>query len=268
MTTTEWLYHILLNLLDVSTIISIIVIIIATAIIIKVGEKSLIKIEEKYEINLTAHYLLKDILKYGIILIALALILNLIGIDLQNIILSLGIVSIVIGFASKDIVSNFISGIFVIGDKNVQVGETIEIDGRKGAITKVGFRNTTMIGVDNFKVTIPNSVLSTKTYKNFPKGEDYRIRLDVLLPHGFDIFEYKQKMIEAMEKYEYVNKDKEPILLGKEINEEGSKVEISFWVNDYKDRDPGKAAILEESNKLIYDYLMDEKNAGILRIVK
>ena len=268
MTTTEWLNSILQNLLDISTIISIIAIIIAAVIIIRLGDVFLLKIEKRYDINLTAHYLLKDILKYGVTLFALAWILHLIGIDLQNIILSLGIVSIVIGFASKDIVSNFISGIFIIGDKNIQVGETIEVDGRKGAITKVGFRNTTMIGLDNFKVTIPNSVLATKTYKNFPKNEDYRLRLDIILPHGLDAFEFKEKINEAMQKYDLFNKDKDIVVLGREILEDGSKIEISYWVNDYNDRDPGKLIMLEEADKIIYDHMKDEKNAGILRIVK
>lgn len=255
MTTSEWFESILANFFDLGTICSIIIIIIITSLVIKLGDKILLKLEKRYDLNLTAHYLLKDLLKYTIILIALAWILHLIGIDLQNIILSLGIVSIVLGFASKDIVSNFVSGIFVIGDKNVQVGETIEVDGRKGVITKVGFRNTTMIGLDNFKVTIPNSVLSTKTYKNFPLGEDYRIRTEIILPHGLDIFEYKEKISQAMQKYDLIDKEKETIILAKEMMEDGARVEVSFWVKDYKDRDPGKVAILEESNKIIYNYL-------------
>ena len=268
MTTTEWLMQILRNLLDLNTLISIIIIIIASMIIIKLADKFLLKIEKKYDINLTAHYLLKDIIKYGIIIIALALILNLVGIDLQSIILSLGIVSIVIGFASKDIVSNFISGIFIIGDQNIQVGETIEVDGRKGAITKVGFRNTTMIGLDNFKVTIPNSVLATKTYKNFPKEEDYRLRVEMILPHGLDLFEFKEKMDETMAKYDWINKRRPSVILGREIIDYGSKIELSYWVNDYNNRDHGRAVILEESDKIIYDFMMNEENAGILRIVK
>ncbi len=255
MTTSQWINYVLSNLLDLSTLISIIIIIVLTIIAIKIGDKALLKLEKKYDLNLTAHYLFKDLLKYGIIIIALALILHLLGIDLQNIILSLGIVSIIIGFASKDIVSNFVSGMFVIGDKNVQVGDTIEVDGRKGAVTKVGFRNTTMIGIDNFKVTIPNSVLSTKTYKNFPPMEDYRIRLSAILPHGMNIHEFKENINESMKKYPYIDKEKDCVMLATEMMEDGAKLEVSFWVKEYEDRDPGKVDLLEEINKLISDYL-------------
>ena len=121
MTSSQWISYVLSNLLDLSTIISIIIIIVLAVIAIKTGDKFLLRLEKKYDLNLTAHYLFKDLLKYGIIIIAIALILNLIGIDLQNIILSLGIVSIILGFASKDIVSNFVSGMFVIGDKNIHI---------------------------------------------------------------------------------------------------------------------------------------------------
>ena len=130
------------------------------AAVIGCGHFSIIIQCISFDLNLTAHYLFKDIVKYTVIIVAIAWILHVLGINLESIIISLGVVGIVIGFASQDIVSNFISGIFVISDKRIKVGEVIEVNGFKGTIKKVGFRNTTMINQDNYEITIPNSVLS------------------------------------------------------------------------------------------------------------
>ena len=142
------------NLWNLNHIISIILILIGALIIIKISDRVLTKIENKFNLNITLHYLLKDIVKYTVYVVAIAWILHVIGINLESIIISLGVVGIAIGFASQDIVSNFISGIFIIGDNKVKVGEVIEVDGFKGTIKKVGMRNTTMINQDNYEITI------------------------------------------------------------------------------------------------------------------
>ena len=123
----------LFNLINITYIL---LIIIGGIIIFKLGDKILGQIEKKFDLNLTAHYLFKDILKYTVIIVAIAWILHVLGINLESILISLGVVGIAIGFASQDIVSNFISGIFVISDKKIQVGNVIEVDGFKGTIKK------------------------------------------------------------------------------------------------------------------------------------
>ena len=122
----------ILNLFNLKNIIYILLIIIGGLIIIRLGDKTLSKIEQKFDLNLTAHYLFKDIWKYTVIIVAIAWILHVLGINLESIIISLGVVGIVIGLASQDIVSNFISGIFVISDKKIEIGEVIDIVKKNG----------------------------------------------------------------------------------------------------------------------------------------
>ena len=103
---TSQILEILFNLFNLKNIIFILLIIIGGLIIIRLGDKTLSKIEQKFDLNLTAHYLFKDIWKYTVIIVAIAWILHVLGINLESIIISLGVVGIVIGLASQDIVSN------------------------------------------------------------------------------------------------------------------------------------------------------------------
>ena len=124
---TAQLLEILLNLFNLKNIIFILLIIIGGLIFIRLGDKILGKLEEKFDLNLTAHYLFKDLLKYTVIVIAIAWILHVLGINLESILISLGVVGIEIGFASQDIISNFISGIFVISDKKIKVERSLKL---------------------------------------------------------------------------------------------------------------------------------------------
>ena len=243
--------EIILNFFDLSTFISIILIIISSLIVIKIGEYVLSILEKRYDLNLTAHYLFKDLFKYLVIILAITWILQLIGINIQNIVISLGIVGIAVGFASKDIVSNFISGLFVITDKQIEVGKVIEVDGQKGTIKKVGFRNTYLINQDQHRIIVPNSVLSTKPYKIYKPNEDHRLRVVSTLPNYLDLLEFEKEFNDIIMQYEQVDKTKKIFIRPLEFTDSGPKVEINFWVNEFKDIMPTKAIILNEMNKLI-----------------
>lgn len=241
------------HLFNLKNIIYILLIIIGGLIIIRLGDKILTNLEERFDLNLTAHYLFKDIWKYTVIIVAIAWILHVLGINLESIIISLGVVGIVIGLASQDIVSNFISGIFVISDKKIQVGQVIEVDGFKGTIKKVGFRNTTMINQDNYEIRIPNSVLSKNIYKLYKPTEDHRLRINAVLPHGMSIDQFKEDLDKIMYGYDWVVKNKTTIF-SKDYTEWGPKVEVSYWITEYKYIDCGKVTILENINRLSDEY--------------
>ena len=240
-------------LINPENIIYILIIIIGAIIVYKLGNKFLRKIEEQFDLNLTAHYLFKDLLKYTIILVAFALILHVLGINLESIIISLGIVGIAIGFASQDIVSNFLSGIFVISDKKIQIGGVIEVNDFKGTIRKVGFRNTTMINQDNHEITIPNSLLSKNIYKLYPPTEDHRLRITAVLPHGINLDQFKEELDKVMFSYDWVVKDK-TTFFSRDYSEFGPKVEVSYWIKEYKYIDCGKIRILENINRISDEY--------------
>ena len=252
--------EIILNFFDLSTFISIILIIISSLIVIKIGEYVLSILEKRYDLNLTAHYLFKDLFKYLVIILAITWILQLIGINIQNIVISLGIVGIAVGFASKDIVSNFISGLFVITDKQIEVGKVIEVDGQKGTIRKVGFRNTYLINQDQHRIIVPNSVLSTKPYKIYKPNEDHRLRVVSTLPNYLDLLEFEKEFNDIIMQYEQVDKTKKIFIRPLEFTDSGPKVEINFWVNEFKDIMPTKAIILNEMNELISKHKEENKH--------
>lgn len=238
-------------LLNLSMFLKILLIAIGTYITIKIITIILDHVSKQFKLELTFVSLLKDILRYFIIIVAFAWILELFGIDFQNIVLSLGIIGIILGLASKDIVSNFMSGFFLIADQSIKVGEVIEVKGIKGTVKKFGFRNTQLINQDNQKITIPNSLLSTTPYKNFSSIEDHRIDLICILPHHINLEKFEKDFKKELSKKNWINNDISAKIFAKRMSEEGPEIKLSVWIKNYSEIDEKKLAILNQVNEII-----------------
>ena len=112
------------------TLLLILAIIIITSIVTRIIA-SLMNRMTRFKKDMTAVYLIRDIINYIIYFIALMTILQLFGINLAGTLLSLGIVGIAVSFAAKDIISNLFSGIILILGRSVKVGDTLSIKGEK-----------------------------------------------------------------------------------------------------------------------------------------
>ena len=127
----------------IRVIIVIIIVFITTLITGRIAKY--MKKTEKFSENMTAVYLIHDIINYSIYFIAIMITLQMFGIDLGGLLLSLGIVGIAVSLAAKDIFSNFMSGIVLILGKSIKVGETVEINNHKGTVERVSLRTTRII---------------------------------------------------------------------------------------------------------------------------
>lgn len=249
--------NIIQNVIDLtlgfSIILKILLIAIGAYIIIKLLYLWVNRIENKYDIDMTVVYVLNDIFKYIILIIAIAWILEIFGINIKGIILSLGIAGVAVGIAAKDIVSNFLSGLFVLGDKSIRVGDVISIGDMKGTVQKIGFRTTTLINQDNHTITVPNGMFNANSYKKYLPLEDYRIDVYSVLPHNVRLDEFEKDVKEAISKYDWVNKEHPIIIKGDFITEDGPKMLVSTWITSYNMLDPGKVIIMDEINQIIYE---------------
>jgi small conductance mechanosensitive channel len=232
-------------------LISITILIIITLIIIKISMIVINKVTKKFDLELTLSYLLKDLIKYIIYIVAIAIGLKIFSVNVNSIILSLGIVSLSIGFAGRDIISNFISGMFILLDKTIKVGEVIETDNVHGKIKKVGFRTTTLLTPNNSLITIPNSVFSSNPYINHTYLNEHRIDLNILLVYDVDLINWKKELVKKVSNLKWVLDNSTPKIFVKELNEEGIKIIISVWAKDYFKIEEYRLILANEVKKLL-----------------
>lgn len=232
-------------------IVMILIIILTTIIITKWVTYFLKKTSQRWDIDITVIQVLQDIINYSIYIIAISLILKELGIDITAIAVSLGIVGVAVGFAARDIIANFISGMFILADKSFKVGDTISVSNQKGKVTKVGFRITTITTPDNSVITIPNSAFSTSPYSNFTYMDRRRVDLGITIPYTFDLEELTVKIEKILEEFDWVNKSPKPKVMLLELSDVGVKAKITAWTSNPKQVAHYRSLMAEELKKIL-----------------
>ena len=239
------------------TFLSILAIIIITSIVTRIVA-SLMNRMNRFKKDMTAIYLIRDIINYVIYFVALMGILQLFGINLAGTLLSLGIVGIAVSFAAKDIISNLFSGIILILGRSIKVGDTVSISGEKGYVERISLRSTTIVNDYGVRNHVPNSILTNNEYLQYKPPEKYRVDIITGLDLDIDIEEFRNYMIERMESYPEISENPKPDVYGRELSFKQSKVKVSFWVNNFNDKDKYKIIIMNEIRKFVQKGENDE----------
>jgi small-conductance mechanosensitive channel len=102
------------------------------------------------------------------------------GIDLSKIGFLAGALGVGIGFGLQNIVSNFISGLILLFERPIQVGDTVDVSGAVGTVTHIGIRASTVRSADGAEVVVPNADLISKPLTNWTLSDRHR-RFDVVV---------------------------------------------------------------------------------------
>lgn len=234
------------------TLVYILAIILATSIITRIIAYSMNRMK-RFKQDMTAVYLIRDIINYTIYFIALLIILQLFGINLAATLLSVGIVGIAVSFAAKDIISNLFSGIILILGKSIKVGDTIEVDGKKGYVERIYLRSTVIVDDFGVRIHVPNSTLTDDYYLQFKTPEKYRVDTIVGLPLDVDVERFSREIIKKIASYEEIAEYPKPEVFSKEIKFEEVRLKVSFWVKNINDKDKYKLKITNDIRKCIKD---------------
>lgn len=133
-------------------------------------------------------YLLEKLTGYTVIIIGAVVGLSTAGLNLSSLAVFAGAIGIGIGLGLQGVVKEFVSGIFLIFDRMVSVGDYVELEGgTRGAIAEIGPRATRIRTNDNINVIIPNSHLIEGPVTNWTlKGDTRRIHIPFSVAYGAD----------------------------------------------------------------------------------
>lgn len=233
---------------------------IGSYIIYEIISHFLKRIGKRLDTDLTVIQVLKEIFKYTIIALAITLILKVWGLDVGPLILSLGIVGIAVGFAARDTLSNFISGMFILAEKSFRVGDTIEISGQRGKIQKMGFRVTTMTTPDNKVITVPNSAFSKTPYLNFTTMDTRRVDLKINISYPLDLEQITPALLKAAGSLSWARSNPKPKIHIKELSDVGVKATLSVWTNKPQKVAEYRTQLAERVKGILVEGLEDSEN--------
>jgi len=180
---------------------------------------------------------------YTIIIFAVLIALSSIGLDFSNLALVAGALSVGIGFGLQSIVSNFVSGLIILFEQTLRVGDYIELDtGITGTVKAINVRSTLINTNDNIDIVVPNSEFVTSRLTNWTLGETIlRIRIPFGVAYGTDKELVKKAALEAVEQVPYTlthMKDRVADVWLVEYGDSSLNFLLLVWVNRQGARRP------------------------------
>ncbi len=150
-------------------------------------------------------HFLKQFLWVIALFVTIALVLKINNIAVSPLLAGAGIFGVALGFAAKETIADILSGIFLITDRPVRVGDRVKIDsigrhwGGWGDIVDIGIRRTQVRNTDGVIVNYPNSVFSNSVIRNFSfEDTAVRVRLRFQVSYEADIDQVRQVTLEVV----------------------------------------------------------------------
>ena len=154
-------------------------------------------------------YAISQIAANVVLVVGIFIVLQNTGIQLGALTVFAGAVGVGIGFGLQNITSNFISGLVILAERPIAIGDRVEVAGVTGQVVKIRARSTVLVTNDNITTIVPNQKFIDLSVINWTYGDPkVRFRIPVGVAYGSDVEKVRQKLIEVAE--EDPNTLKEP----------------------------------------------------------
>ncbi len=188
------------------------------------------------------------------------LLLNILGLDLTTLAVFGGALGVGLGFGLQQIASNFISGIIILLERSLKVGDYIELEnGKAGTLKQMNMRSSILSTFDGKDINVPNDRFITTQFINWTHDDTrQRYEVEFAVAYDTDLHKVPPLIIKAVLAHEQVlNEPEEPDVELRGFGDNGVNFAVEFWVDGIDD---GKNKFTSEIRFAIWDAL---KKAGI-----
>jgi small-conductance mechanosensitive channel len=142
----------------------------------------------------------------------------------------LGLSSVAIGFAFRDILQNFLSGILLLLSEPFRIGDQIKSGEFEGTVSNIETRATFITTYDGRRIVVPNSTLFVNPVTVNTAGEKRRLEYDVKLPKDSDVTKIKHALLRTIEPLPHVLREPSPDILLVGFTESDVTLRLRWWI--------------------------------------
>ncbi|MDQ2694928.1 MAG: mechanosensitive ion channel [Pseudomonadota bacterium] len=188
--------------------------------------------ESQQAINQSALYTVGRLSHYGIVLLGFVIGLASIGVDFTNFALVAGAIGIGIGFGLQSIVSNFVSGLILLFERTLKVGDFVELaSGVTGEVRAINVRSTLISTNDNVDIVVPNSKFINDNVVNWTLMDAFcRIHVPFKAAYGTDVELVSRAGLEAAERVPHTLKTRKPAVWLVDFGDSCFGFELVVWI--------------------------------------
>ena len=193
------------------------------------------RIFKKLRMDAGTSYTLSRIIQYTIITIGALVSFQFVGIDLSGLAVIFGLLSVGIGFGLQNVTANFISGLIILFERPITVGDRVVVNDVEGDVIEINIRSTKVRTVNNVSIIVPNSEFVSKNVINYSHGDPtYRLDVKVGVAYGSDLDTVIEALQQVADENEHVLTSPEAEIHLIEFGDSSWNMQLRVWVSDVK----------------------------------
>jgi potassium efflux system protein len=182
-------------------------------------------------------FALSSLTRYTILVLGFLAAVAALGFDLDRLTLVASAFGVGIGFGLQNVVNNFVSGLILLFERPVQVGDRVEMTGVSGDIKRIGIRASVVRTFDGADVIVPNGSFISDVVTNWTLADRLRrITLPVGVAYGTDPERVIELLLEVARRHDLVLADPEPRAFFLAFGESSLDFEVRVWTSEYDSR--------------------------------
>jgi small-conductance mechanosensitive channel len=187
--------------------------------------------------------------KVLIVLMALVTALQSLGVNVESLVLSMGVGSLAVGLAAKDTLANMFAGFTIMLDRPFRLGDRVQLSsGEVGDVEAIGMRATRLKTLDDTVLVVPNSLLvQDRIVNRAVPTRHVTTRAEVGVAYGTDLSRAKLILADAALASPYVEPARPPVVLVTRFGDFSVNLLVVFWAKDYAEQGLALSSVLEEA---------------------
>lgn len=179
-------------------------------------------------------YALSALLHYSILVLGFVVALSAIGVDTTKMTFLLGTLGVGLGFGLQNIVSNFSSGLLLLFERPVKVGDFVQLGGKEGTLRRIGLRASLLRTVEGSEVIVPNSDLISSQVLNWTLSDQLRrLDLDIGVAYGTNPRTVTEVLTQVAREHPDVLKDPAPETLFIKFGDSSLDFQLRAWTGEW-----------------------------------
>lgn len=205
----------------------------------------------RFDIERSIRYNMIRISHYVVMIIGTLFALQFVGLSLSSLAVIFGLLSVGIGFGLQNITSNFISGLILLFERPIKVGDRVTVGDVEGDVAAINMRATTINSLQNISIIVPNSEFISAEVTNWSYGDPkIRVDIDVGVSYSSDLETVLKALREVAEENDKVLKNPPPEVLLMSFGDSSWNMQLRFWlaspIGHYKVRSEINCAIVRK----------------------
>jgi small-conductance mechanosensitive channel len=182
-------------------------------------------------------YAIAQIVSNLVLIIGIFIVLENTGIHLGALTVFAGAVGVGVGFGLQNIASNFISGLVILAERPITIGDRVEVAGVAGQVQQIRARSTVILTNDNIAMIVPNSKFIDSPVTNWTYTDPrVRFRVPIGIAYGSDVNKVREALIAAGRSVPHVLEDPAPSVFLKQFGQSSMDFELIVWSSEMSHR--------------------------------